>query len=590
MGITFGSNIAALTATRRLAENTATLGDSFERLSSGLRINRASDDAAGLAVSSGINLDKKVLTKALRNANDAVSMLSIAEGAVGELSNILVRLRELATQSANGSLSLAQRTALDEEAYSLTEEYNRITASTEFNDRSLLAANGVEVGIQLGFGTESSIGVTTGAELERAVGLGTFSPAGNFGLDDGSGGIVVGDFNEDGQIDIAITDDASIYIFTNNNGIFSETASLTANMGISTGIAVGDFDNDGHLDLLAYEDPTETVQLFVGAGDGTFVNGDESATGGEITRFNGTADFNGDGFDDVLAAISGVGSDVDIGFSNGDGTFTFTDDLTLATNGESQAIGDFNGDGYMDIVASSNATMTSTSVLINDGHGNFTETTLNVVSKGGIITTGDYNHDGYDDISAISGGGIQRTLLSNGDGTFNILTSQAGYGAASAVSVDIDGDGIIDLLTANSGGSIFVSIGNGDGTFQTISSVAIGSPGDLAAADLDGDGAVDIAVGAPIAATSIYIADTEQSNTLPRLNLLSQQHALEAMSVIDDAMTRVAAENGEIGALVSRLSSAVNNLSISRDNLADAESRIVDVDVAQESAELVRAQ
>lgn len=591
MGINFGSNVSALSVTRRLAENTARLGASFERLSSGLRINKASDDAAGLSVASGLNLDKKVFTQAIRNANDGVSMLAIAEGAVGELSNILVRLRELATQSANGSLSLSQRKALDEEAFSLTEEYNRITASTDFNNRSLLSADLEELGIQLGFGTEGSVGVTTGSQLERATGLGTFTTSDDLGGADSSEEIVAGDFNEDGIIDLAIADGSVTTTFLGNgDGTFTYQDFFTSDLGISSGLQIGDYNGDGHQDLIAYVSPTDEVQIFLGDGAGNFTPDASSDSEGEIYKFNASADFNGDGTIDVLVARDGSGgSDVVIGYNDGDGNFTFGSDISGDINGSSQTIGDFNGDGIVDIVAGASATMQTVTVLINDGQGNFTETSLGQTGKGGVVAVGDLNHDGFDDIVSIAASDTINVFLSNGDGAFSTGTLDSGAGNADLELIDLDGDGYLDLLASDDSGKLIVGIGNGDGTFQTIEVGAGTDGGQLTTGDFNQDGVVDAAVGSA-GSDAIFLADTEQSNTLPRLNLLTQENALSAIPIIDAGMERVASEAGAIGALVSRLSSAVNSIGLSRDNLADAESRIVDVDVAQESANLVRAQ
>src|SRR5688572_26469899 len=99
------NNIPAMQTLRRLSGTTSELRRTFESLSSGLRINRASDDAAGLSIASKLRLDSRVYGQAVRNVNDALSMLNIAEGATDELASILVRMRELATQSANGIMS-----------------------------------------------------------------------------------------------------------------------------------------------------------------------------------------------------------------------------------------------------------------------------------------------------------------------------------------------------------------------------------------------------------------------------------------------------------------------------------------------------
>ena len=128
--ITLNSNIASLDAQRRLGQSTASLSKSFERLSSGLRVNKASDDAAGLSVAASLDVDARVFNQGVRNLNDGISYLNIAEGATSSLKDILIRMRELATQSSNGTLKDTQRLALDGENQALIGEYNRILQTT----------------------------------------------------------------------------------------------------------------------------------------------------------------------------------------------------------------------------------------------------------------------------------------------------------------------------------------------------------------------------------------------------------------------------------------------------------------------------
>lgn len=134
--ISIGTNISSQKAQRQLDLNGTNLGRVFERLASGQRINRASDDVAGLAVSSSLRADQRVYTQGVRNLNDGVSLLNVADGAVSQLSSIVMRLRELAEQASNGILGDQQRSSLDDEAQALREEYNRIAQSTEFNGLS----------------------------------------------------------------------------------------------------------------------------------------------------------------------------------------------------------------------------------------------------------------------------------------------------------------------------------------------------------------------------------------------------------------------------------------------------------------------
>ncbi len=155
MAVTVGSNIASLQAQRRLATATDSLGRTFERLSSGQRINRASDDAAGLAIADNLRAQARVGQVAVRNANDGISTIAIADSALGEIGNVLSRLAELAEQSANGVFSVVQRSALTNEFVALSSEIERIATVTEFNGVQLLSG-GSNLVLQVGFNSTST--------------------------------------------------------------------------------------------------------------------------------------------------------------------------------------------------------------------------------------------------------------------------------------------------------------------------------------------------------------------------------------------------------------------------------------------------
>ncbi|ANQ55428.1 flagellin [Vibrio parahaemolyticus] len=138
MAITVNTNVAALVAQRHLTSATDMLNQSMERLSSGKRINSAKDDAAGLQISNRLQSQMRGLDVAVRNANDGISIMQTAEGAMNEVTNIMQRMRDLSLQSANGSNSQAERTALQEEVTALNDELNRIAETTSFGGRKLL--------------------------------------------------------------------------------------------------------------------------------------------------------------------------------------------------------------------------------------------------------------------------------------------------------------------------------------------------------------------------------------------------------------------------------------------------------------------
>jgi flagellin len=173
MAFRINSNIAAMTAQRAMASATQKLAGNYRRLSTGLRIATAADDAAGLAVSERLRAQIRSFQQAKRNASDGISLVQTGEGALNEVSNMLIRLRELAVQSANGTISSADRTTLDEEFQSLVDEVDRIGRSTEFNGIKLLDGSTSSVTFQVGAGTDTTIN-TLSANLSAvlATGLG----------------------------------------------------------------------------------------------------------------------------------------------------------------------------------------------------------------------------------------------------------------------------------------------------------------------------------------------------------------------------------------------------------------------------------
>ena len=158
MGLRVNTNIASLTAQRNLSLVTARLQGNYSRLSSGLRIATAADDAAGLAISEKMRSQIRSYAVAGRNAQDGISLVQTAEGALNEVSNILSRMRELSVQAANGTMSLTDRQTTDVEFQSLMDEIQRVAMSTEFNAIELL--QGGTADIQVGIGTAAYDQVT----------------------------------------------------------------------------------------------------------------------------------------------------------------------------------------------------------------------------------------------------------------------------------------------------------------------------------------------------------------------------------------------------------------------------------------------
>ena len=176
MAITVNTNVLAINAQRSLNDTQSAFGKSLERLSSGYRINRAADDSAGLAISERFRAQIRSVNQAERNTLDGVSLIQTAEGSFNEINGILVRLRELAVQSASGTLTDNDRGSIDTESRQLVSEIDRISITTKFNSLSLLgatSATSLTFTFQVGTGTSSSDQIAVTLQQVKATAFGT---------------------------------------------------------------------------------------------------------------------------------------------------------------------------------------------------------------------------------------------------------------------------------------------------------------------------------------------------------------------------------------------------------------------------------
>jgi flagellin len=174
------TNVGSLNAQKNLNKAQSTLQTSFQRLSSGFRVNSASDDAAGLGVSESLKSRIRSFKVAERNTSNAISMANTAEGGLNEISGIIVRMRELAVQSANGDLTSTDRGYVDTEFALLKEEIDRLAETTEFNGKDLLAGSTTAISFQVGINTSSfdTIAVDFGGISVSNLGLSGISVGG----------------------------------------------------------------------------------------------------------------------------------------------------------------------------------------------------------------------------------------------------------------------------------------------------------------------------------------------------------------------------------------------------------------------------
>jgi flagellin len=619
VAVKLGSNIQSLTAQRRLSDNSAALSKTFERLSSGLRINRAVDDAAGLAIANSLNTDSRIFNQGIRNFNDGISLLNIADGAIENLSGITIRLKELAEQSSNGTYGVQQRKAMDSEAQALSKEYSRIVQSTTFNGRQLFTGGVGDLRLQGGYGTDGGIQ----SNLGGAIGTGSFTNVITYdnlggaagGAGNSHGTLALGDINGDGIQDMVSGQYFYQYGFGDlqvrigrGDGTFQNAATYDLNL-FGSQLTLGDVNGDGNLDMVAvgyYNTINKNAFVMLGNGNGTFAAALSSNTTSSGASSVTLGDLNGDGaLDLVYAGYPSNNSTVSVQLGNGNGYFATSTQYSFNGSDRMKAVtlGDINGDGILDI-ASQEYYTGSTYIMLGRGNGSFSSSTSYTgLAHGYGVALGDINSDGnLDLISSGSVGGVGKvyTRLGNGSGTFGTATSYS-YGIGdihSPVLADFNGDGFMDIAAGGlSSGFVNTSIlftGKGNGTFNAASSFAMigSSVAALVAGDLNGDGVYDL-VAANYSQTqnniTVQIARTTSgTSSLLNFKLTTRADSRQALSQFTSALNRLSAQRGTIGAFQSRLNVGTRVLQASSENYKAAESRIKDVDVAQESSELVR--
>lgn len=584
--ISLNSNVTALRAQRQLGQADNVWLTSLERLSTGLRINHASDDPAGLALASNLSVSSRVYGRAVLNGNDGISLLNIAQDSLGQLSSILTRLQELASQAANGVLSLNQRSALDTEASQLSAEYNRIVGSTSFNGRNVLDGSVSDLILQLGMGSKESLSSDVGDNLRRTSGTGSFQTSVSV-----AGGVVlsqcIADFNGDGKLDIYYYDGTFGDTMLTGKGDGTFNRSLISVGGVEPDEAVaGDVDNDGDVDILISSSTSNVVLLARNNGNGTFA---APTTISFVARSNlNLADINGDG---KLDLIGNSGTTVYSYLGNGAGAFSLASSFAADTGLSKITTGDFNGDGKADIITGGSNTAT---VRLSNGSGSFT--TAYTASVGASATVrslaaGDINHDGKMDLVVGIDAQVE-TFLGNNDGTLQSATTiNTGAGIQRAYLADINVDGNLDLVVGSAGDTkVSTFLNNGDGTFGArISKATANATNYLLIGDYNNDGIPDAASIDVSGSIKTLMSSTSNVWTVQRFDLTTASAARASLSLIDTALQKVESELGAIGATQSRLSIAVNSVMERRDNFLAAESRIQDADVASESAELLRS-
>lgn len=538
-------NISALNTYRQLSINNSMAAKSLEKLSSGLRINRAGDDAAGLAISEKMRAQIRGLEQASRNAQDAISLIQTAEGALNEVHSILQRMRELAVQAANGSATDADRAALQDELNQLTSEINRIGNTTEFNTQKLL--NG---GIASSLGAKITEATPATITLSGTVAEGTIGAV-KITVNDQTfdlSGVVLGD--SDGTVtssEVQAFIDALSNV-TSGGVKLSDVVNITYT---TTATTVGSTSVDVYnLTFTTKSVGANSYIKFSGTDDsalGLIASTDTSKVTGTPTtmeRLGIQASTALGGTDVTIAADSTfqvkVGSDsaVTVTLKGGKTYNTNDTDPNVARAAMEELIKDLNAAlqeaGLSDKV---------TAALSADNKVQF----ISETNKDIVLTDGTNSP--------------LKALGFSGSETVGNIQQVVGPGAMGS------GYNTKFQIGANAGQSMVLTIND-------MRAAALGITGNAGEAGYT--------------STNTVTNGTNDIKIEAALNISNKDDAARAIDKIDAAIAKVSSERGKLGAIQNRLEHTINNLSVSAENLTAAESRIRDVDMAKEMMEFTK--
>jgi len=345
--------------------------------------------------------------------------------------------------------------------------------------------------------------------LLSGLGNGTFQAAVHYPVGNGPNHVAVADFNRDGRPDLAVPNvEADPYYYYDSISILLNSGTCSMNcgafgapgdLGVGTtpeSVAAGDFNRDGELDVAVANSGSDNVSVTLGNGDGTFAVAVDYGAG-DAPQSIKAADVNRDGKLDLVTANAGS-DNVTILLGNGDGTFQGAISSAAGDSPQSVAVGDFNRDADLDL-AVANELSDNASILLGNGDGTFQAAVDYAAGDAPkSVAIGDLDNNGISDLGVANAGSSNVSILRGKvDGTFNAATSYAAGTTPSAIFIgDLNRDGKADLAVANSGSSdVSLLPGNGNGSVQSAVHYGAGTnPDDVTAADFNADGILDLAV------------------------------------------------------------------------------------------------
>jgi len=568
MALGINTNVASLSAQNQLSKSQDMNSQALERLSSGLRINSAKDDAAGLAISTRFSSQIAGLNVAGRNANDAISLAQTAEGALNEITNNLQRIRELSVQSANSTNSSSDRDALNQEVQQRIEEVNRIAGQTSFNGLKVLDGTFGKAEFQVG----ANVGETIGLDLSKSVRSSAIG-----GVAQATSSVALSTVLAEGTDAVA----------------GSYTSGDLSSLDFSTAFAGGSA-TTGTVSVTDYT--TTAAVTFEVDGNAVNLNADYSDAAG------------------VASAIgTQLGGNYDVTESSGAITITKTATATDPTT--AVVIDTGTGTTEAEFTGALGAAGTQTSNLVFDVDGAAVTLNGDYADTGTLVTALQSALDGLG-----GGAGVYTAAAVDAD-SFSITSATPGATPATVV----DNFQAASITGASGGAQVAavagvaaktVTLGANELTFQIGDAKAVGvkagtftsaesfvdsvnkALGGDASAVLGDDGVLTITSGEKVTiatsgadAASVFTAgESAVAGSLNSADVLTESGANDTIQRVDAALSSISDLRSAFGAVQNRFESTIANLSTSVENLSASNSRILDADFASETANLAKSQ
>ncbi|HEX8962905.1 MAG TPA: flagellin [Rhodocyclaceae bacterium] len=537
MSLYINTNVSSLNAQRNLASSQSSLQTSLQRLSSGLRINSAKDDAAGLAIASRFTSQINGLDQATRNANDGISLAQTAEGALSSAGDMLQRIRQLAVQSMNATNSSDDRAALNSEVQQLTQELQRVATTTQFNGTNLLDGSFTAASFQVGANANQTIVATSGNFQTNAYGnyrVGSMAAQSQTGAGDLTQGATAGA--------------DSLHI---SGGDASTIASGSVTINTATGSKT--------ISYTAGSSAADVAAAINQAGTGVQASA--------ITQFVL-------GADDAHAGASGF-------YQNTTYTFYLSTDTASATGAAPTQ-------GYTTVSFTTGGSASGSSVSSADQLNTAAQAFNDAAGKTGFtakVVKTDNNEYGL--------------VITSEAGKDLRISNQTSTGAAAQGTIAVEDMTAVDGSSSTKAGASSTSSGvltsavNSSGAWQGTTTSGYWITGHLVLDSSKSFSVTDTNGASGATSKGFMISGTAQAGqlqTAANMDVSTVDSAARTLAIADQALSVISAQRARYGALQSRFTTSIQNLQATSENLSASRSRIQDADFASETSSMSRAQ